>query len=160
MRDPQPPITDAALLLAQLRAGDLLWHCHGVGWSLVRADHPVAEAAVLALQLAAPGRLVPAGDGLPGLGAALSQTWRWEEAARPGPALLDQFDVRNLLRREVAAAGGPTAYAKARAGLTPLTCSQVTDVTGGHKLPTPAVLKSLGLAKRYVVLAELRRGVA
>lgn len=151
-------LDDTALLLAQLRAGDLLSFCHGVGWHLVRADTPVASAAVTALQLSAPGRLLPAGDTLPGIGT-LSQTWAWVEAGPAGPALLDVFDVRNLLRRLVAEAGGPTAYAKQRTEAGhPLTTSQVTDVTGGHKPGVPpAVMKALGLCSRYVALAELRR---
>lgn len=152
------PIADAAELLAHLRAGDLLTKCHGTGWHLVRADAPVASEAVLALQLAAEGRLMPAGDVLPGMDSGLSQTWEWKDAPRPGPELFDVFDVRNMLKRDVAAAGSATLYAKSRAapGQRPLTRSQITDVTGGHKHPTPAVLRVMGLTRRYVALTELR----
>lgn len=86
----QRVISCPAEALAHLRGGDTLARAGGDPWCLVLADAEVCEDAVAMLLIArfvlrkAYGRLVPLGDGLPGFGVQLSQSWGWRaEISRP-----------------------------------------------------------------------------
>lgn len=71
-------IADARHVTSALRRGDVLSHCLTTGWLLTRAGEDVCPKLVA--EMIGQRRLVPAEDGLPGLGH--SQTWHLRPCAQ------------------------------------------------------------------------------